>query len=123
MITTGTTVDRVPVVIMVTQFGLTGVHSHADVDGNVYRPSLPQEKLLGSAGSTHGIRGPKEYGKDAVSFTPGSDHRAIAGLNGGCQKGIVAGHDTLHFIRMLLPQRSASLYVGEEVGDHTGGKV
>ena len=49
------TVDRVAIVIVVTQLGLSGMHRHADVDGNVFRPSLSQEKLLGGAGCAQGI--------------------------------------------------------------------
>jgi hypothetical protein len=56
---------------MVAQLGLTGMESHADIDRNLSRPSLQQEKLFGGAGSAYRIRGAGEYGENAVSFPLG----------------------------------------------------
>ena len=42
-----------------------------------------QKKLLGSAGSSHGICGTEEHGENAVSFSPWSYHIATVCLNGG----------------------------------------
>lgn len=42
----------------------------AYVEGNIFRPSLTQEKLLGNAGSTQGTCGAEEYGEDADAEQP-----------------------------------------------------
>jgi hypothetical protein len=84
------------------------------------RPGLIIESFVYGDGGLYGIGSNGEDGKAAIALAPRPDKDAVARGYGSLHESVVPDEGVVGFLRILLPERSASLYISKKEGNCAG---